>query len=227
MTFPVSAAAIVFAFSSGIFAASLIYYLIQIINKKNFSSSKIIFSLLSLCLIIASVVYIYVLDSQNNLRFSFSELSFSELIFLVCVSVFGILFFCFTSFSFFIGTGCYAVFSVFSLIILTTVFSNNGSFELTVNAKEECQKIEVACYELNPKIIIPCKRFWYENPETVSVKKSETELNPVFKFMIGFLLTEKKILTAEIPPESFYPVVYQIDVKDSEINVFVKVKKLM
>lgn len=227
MTFPFSVAAIVFAFSSGMLAASLIYYLIKIFQKKNLASSKTILSFVSLSLVIASTVFYMTEISQDVITSPFTGFNLSDYIFVGAVFVIGVLFFCFTTMSFFIGITCYVVFSVFSIIVLTTVYSNKTSFEITVNSKEECNAIELVSHEINPKILLPCKRFWYENPKKDSEKKEAMELNPVFKFMTKFLFSETKTLSAKIPPEEFYPVIYQVQVKDSEINVFVKLNRLL
>lgn len=227
MSFPFSACLTVFAFSSGIFTASLIYYLIKIIQKKNFSSSKTTLSLVSLSFIIATVVLYLVGISQKNIVSTFTNFKLGDIIFTVSVFAIGVLFFCFTAMTFFIGFGCYVVFSLFSIIVLTTVYTNKNEFEITINSKEECQTVQVVCHEINPMILIPCKRFWYEQPKKNTDKVESLELNPVFNFMTRLLFSETKTLSAKIPPAEFYPVVDQILIKNAEINVFVKVDKLI
>ena len=227
MTFPFSVAAIIFAFSSGMLAASLVYYLIKIVQKKNLASSKTILSFISLSLVIAATVFYMTEISQKVIASPFEGFGLSDYIFVAAVFVIGVLFFYFPMMSFFVGITCYVVFSVFSVIVLTTVYSSETNFEITVNSKEECRTIELVSHEINPKILIPCKRFWYENPKKDSEKKEALELNPVFKYTTKFLFSETKTLSAKIPPEEFYPVIYQVNVKNAELNVFVKVNKLM
>lgn len=227
MTFPFSVAAIVFAFSSGMLAASLVYYLIKIVQKKNLDSSKTILGFISLSLVIAVTVFYMIQISRKVISSPVAGFVLSDYIFVAAVFVLGVLFFYFTEISFFIGISCYVVFSLFSVIILTTVYPTQSSFEITVNSKEECNSVQLVSHEINPKILIPCKRFWYEKPFKNSDKIENPELNPVFKFTTKFLFSETKTLSAKIPPEEFYPVIYQINVKNAELNVFVKVNKLM
>lgn len=219
MNFPFSVAATAFAFSAGVIAAGIFYFVIMALRKKKISGAKISIFIASFAVIAAAVCSYFVYFPEY--KFPFSFLTKGDLIYLAIVFVLGILFLLFTAICLYSLLPAYLIFSCITFLSLWSLYPRKQFFEYT-QTSADANKVVIVCHEINPYILLPGPRIWYET-ETAEERK----INPLFTFIDRTVLKEEKKVTVELPAQDYYPVVYKLNIKCSASNLLIKAEPVL
>ena len=219
MQFPFSLAATAFAFSAGVIAAGIFYFIINSIRNKKISGTKIALFISSFA-VISAVICSYLVFFIHY-KFPFDFFTATDLIYLCVVFLAGVFFLLCTKIFAVTIVPLYLIFSLVTFLSLWSLYPRKNFFEFTQTSKET-STVTIVCHEMKPLIILPGPRIWYE-----PLNNEEKKLNPLFSFINSSVLQQEKRLIVELPKQEYYPVVYKVNIQCSSTNMLVKAEPVL
>lgn len=234
MRFPFSFTVSAGVFFAGSAVAGAVCFILCALKKKSAGDSQISAFLFSLAFCIACALFSFVFFgseqdsglSENRLSvFRFAECFKNEWLYFGILFGFGILFFWKPKLFLCAGVPLYLVCTVALFVFLNAAFPRASFFELKANAPSDIENVSVCCYELNPLILLPVPRFWYElNAGENAPRDSNRVSAPAAAKKI--LFQNEKNLNVKIPESFFYPSVFKVNVHATCGNVCVNSERL-